>query len=448
MTEISFVFAEQQWLRSCIETRVSIVQNKLPDASDIFTLNPPPAIVPDEKSEYNRLLKRHQLNQEERLLLALSICNHYNPRTLNVFIQSPQLHLGARVVKTNNELSLLPTAETFFFLVNGNRNADYRRLHHYFSPNHVFYRESILDLSDTPAGVSRFDGALNVSISYRDLLLYNEYQPPRFSSEFPAHLLTTKLNWNDLVLMPQTQNLLDEMKNRLVHEADVRGWETATGKLDDHMRPGMRVLLYGASGQVKTLTTALFGKLLKRDVYRIDLSAIISKYVGETSKNLRNLFDTAERKDWIIFIDEGDALLGMRADLSNSQSNTTHNSNQDVAYILQRIETFDGIIIVATNLANNIDAAFERRFEGRIMYVALNPEKQMKVWNNVWPKKLKMEPGANLDLLLAQNSLSPASIVNVIQRIAIMMAEQNKTEVPAEIIRKCVMDEALKYKGR
>ncbi|MDQ3109739.1 MAG: AAA family ATPase [Bacteroidota bacterium] len=174
----------------------------------------------------------------------------------------------------------------------------------------------------------------------------------------------------------------------------------------------------------------------------------MTKYVGETSKNLRNLFDTAERKDWVIFIDEGDALLGMRADLSTSQSSTAQSNNHDVAYILQRIETFDGIIIIATNLANNIDAAFERRFEGRIKYMELNVEGQLKVWNNVWPTQLQIEPGTRVDAMLADNALSPASIVNVVQRLAIMMAEKKESVVPKELIRKCIMDEAIKYKGR
>lgn len=443
---MSTLLTEQAWLRACIASRIAVCKKEIPGDSDIFKLNPPPAI--DSSDEYALLIQKHNFNPEERLLLALAISNHVDPRTLNGFMETPQLQMLSRVLKSENGLSISPTAETFFFLAAGENNSSYLSFHKYFSTDHPFYRESILDLSESPAGISKFDGALNVPVSYRELLLYNKYQPPRFSSEFPAHLLTTKLSWPDLVLQPYTQNALDEMKNRLVHESDVRSWKTVTGILGDHMRPGMRVLLYGASGQGKTLTTALFGKLLKREVYRIDLSAIISKYVGETSKNLRNLFDTAERKDWIIFIDEGDALLGMRADLSTSQSSTAQSNNHDVAYILQRIETFDGIIIVATNLAHNIDAAFERRFEGRILYQPLNTENQMKVWNNVWPEKLNMEAGARVDVLLVDNSLSPASIVNVIQRISIMMAEKKETIVPQELIRKCIMDEAVKYRGR
>jgi hypothetical protein len=437
------IVMEQKWLALCIAQRLATNENTDKE-NTIGNLLP---VLDACDDEYARLIKKHRFNPEERLLLALALCNHYDPRMLNDLMSTPLLQMKCRALKTVNGLSVLPTAETFFYLVAGNNSEDYIRLHGYFSTGHPFYRDSILDLGDSVNGASRFDGGLNISITYRDLLLYNQYQPPRFSSEFPAHLLSTKLTWDDLVLMPQTQNLLGEMKNRLIYEATIRNWETPRGKLDDHMRPGMRVLLYGASGQGKTLTTALFGKLLKRDVYRIDLSSIISKYVGETSRNLRTLFDTAERKDWIIFIDEGDALLGMRSDLSSNQSSTAHNNNQDVAYILQRIETFHGIVFVATNLASNIDPAFERRFEGRIQYLALSADKQRQVWENVWPNRLKTD-NANITALLTEYPLSPASIVNVVQRIAILMAHKQEETVANEMIRRCIMDEALKYKGR
>lgn len=442
----SGISLDQQWLKSCIASRISSIKGES-TKSFLLDLNAAP-VLDGIDDEYTRLVKKNRFNPEERLLLALSLCNHYDPRTLNGLMETAQMQMAARCLKSENGTSVIPTAETFFFLIAHGNSSVYLRLHRYFGTDHPFYKESILELGDVATGVSKFDGTLSVPVAYRDLLLYNKHQPPRFSSEFPAHLLRTKLSWNDLVLMPHTLGLLEEMKHRLIHESTVRKWETTSGELGDHMRPGLRVLLYGASGQGKTLTTALMGQLLNRDVYRIDLSAVISKYVGETSKNLRNLFDTAERKNWIIFIDEGDALLGMRSDLSQNQSASAHGNNQDVAYILQRLETFDGIIVVATNLANNIDAAFERRFEGRIQYVALSPEYQLQVWNNIWPKKLKIDAGANLPSLFTQYSLSPASIVNVIQRIAILMAEQDKLDVPTEMVRKCVMDEALKYKGR
>lgn len=447
MTSSDFLQAEQQWLAECINSRIEHSKKNASSDKNIFE-DIPPVTTSDAEGEYAQLIKRHSFNAEERLLLALSLCNHYNPRLLTVFLENIQLQFAARVIKAENLLSVLPTAETFFFIAGGNSGKSLTHLHRYFDTSHPFYKESILDLGIASPGVSRFDAPLLMPPTARELLLYDKYQPPRFSNEFPAQLLSTKLEWKDLVLMPQTQQLLNELKNRLLNEADVRTWKTNTGRLGDHMRPGIRVLLFGASGQGKTLTTSLLGKLLEREVYRIDLSSVISKYIGETSKNLRNLFDTAERKKWILFIDEGDALLGMRSDLTANSGSTAQHANQDVAYILQRIENFDGFVVVATNLANNIDAAFERRFEGRIRYAPLNTELQVQVWKNTWPEKLLTDTACRIDLLLSENPLSPASIVNVIQRIAFLAAEQNNFSVKAEMIRQCIMDEAIKYKGR
>ncbi|MDQ3110550.1 MAG: ATP-binding protein, partial [Bacteroidota bacterium] len=104
--------------------------------------------------------------------------------------------------------------------------------------------------------------------------------------------------------------------------------------LGKHMKAGYRCLFYGPSGTGKTLAATLLGKHIGREVYRVDISSVISKYIGETSKNLNALFNTAEDKDWILFFDEGDALFGKRVDTAQSDDKSSHHSNQDVAYLL------------------------------------------------------------------------------------------------------------------
>ncbi len=115
----------------------------------------------------------------------------------------------------------------------------------------------------------------------------------------------------------------------------------------------------------KSLTASLLGKSANMDVYRIDLSKVVSKYIGETEKNLSNIFDMAENKDWILFFDEADALFGKRTSASDSKDRY---ANQEVADLLQRIEDFPGIVILATNLKSNLDEAFARRFQSMIYF--------------------------------------------------------------------------------
>ena len=121
------------------------------------------------------------------------------------------------------------------------------------------------------------------------------------------------------------------------------------------IKPGYRALFYGPPGTGKTLTATLIGKASGRDVYKVDLSMIVSKYIGETEKNLSKLFDTAQNKNWILFFDEADALFGKR---TAANSSNDRYANEQTAYLLQRVEDFPGIVILSSNLRANMDDAF------------------------------------------------------------------------------------------
>jgi SpoVK/Ycf46/Vps4 family AAA+-type ATPase len=121
-----------------------------------------------------------------------------------------------------------------------------------------------------------------------------------------------------------------------------------------------KILFIGAPGTGKKTLASLIGQQSGTEVYRIDLSMIVSKYIGETEKNLSKVFDAAEHKNWILFFDEADALFGKRTDVRDAHDRY---ANQEVAYLLQRIENYNGLVILATNMKNNIDDAFTRRFQ-------------------------------------------------------------------------------------
>src|ERR1044071_9620636 len=125
--------------------------------------------------------------------------------------------------------------------------------------------------------------------------------------------------------------------------------------MDKILKRGYKALFYGPSGTGKTLTATLLGKQFDRDVYRVDLSQVVSKYIGETEKNLEKIFTRAENRNWILFFDEADALFGKR---SNVQSAHDKYANQEVSYLLQRVEDYNGLLILASNFKNNIDEAF------------------------------------------------------------------------------------------
>src|SRR5690606_1665724 len=147
--------------------------------------------------------------------------------------------------------------------------------------------------------------------------------------------------------------------------------------MEKRLNPGFRVLFHGPPGTGKTLTASLLGKYTGKEVYKIDLSMVVSKFIGETEKNLANLFDKAENKDWILFFDEADALFGKRTNVRDAHDKY---ANQEVSFLLQRTETYAGLVILATNFKNNIDDAFARRFQSHIYFPSPAFGERLKIW--------------------------------------------------------------------
>ena len=153
-----------------------------------------------------------------------------------------------------------------------------------------------------------------------------------------------------------TSSLHDEQLQSLHHHAS-----TITGELQKSMPVKNKGILFiGAPGTGKKTLASLIGQQSGKEVYRVDLSMIVSKYIGETDKNLEKVFDAAENKNWILFFDEADALFGKRTNVRDAHDKY---ANQEVAYLLQRIENYNGLVILATNMKSNIDEAFTRRFQ-------------------------------------------------------------------------------------
>lgn len=194
------------------------------------------------------------------------------------------------------------------------------------------------------------------------------------------------------------------------------------------LRRGYRALLYGPSGTGKTFTAGLLGKEVGKDVYKIDLSMIVSKYIGETEKNLELLFTRAEDKGWILFFDEADALFGKRTNVRDAHDKY---ANQEVSYLLQRIEDYNGMVILATNMKNNIDDAFIRRFNAILKFSLPEADDRAKIWRLAFPKEVKFCKDAadqvgfvDIPELVKGHVISGGCIVNVVHYASIKAIER------------------------
>jgi len=207
-----------------------------------------------------------------------------------------------------------------------------------------------------------------------------------------------------------------EIKSWLEHESLIQEkWA-----LNKFIKPGYRSLFFGPPGTGKTLTASLLGKSLAMPVYRIDLAMIISKYIGETEKNLAKVFDLAEHNNWILFFDEADALFGKR---TLTQSSNDRYANQEVSYLLQRIEDFPGLTILASNFKDNLDEAFIRRFQSMIHFPMPGTAQRLKLWENAF-KNLQLAENIDLKNLAEKYEISGGEMINVLRYVAIRTAER------------------------
>jgi SpoVK/Ycf46/Vps4 family AAA+-type ATPase len=286
------------------------------------------------------------------------------------------------------------------------------------SSDHWFARQHLLWLEPVPTGEPVMSGRLVLEPEVVELLTLGMVSKRRFSADFHAEYIETLMDWDDLVLHPKTRQQISEIHNWITHsEALLHAWG-----MRKKIKPGYRALFYGPPGTGKTLTATLLGKQTGKDVFRIDLSRVVSKYIGETEKNLSKLFDKAENKNWILFFDEADALFGKRTDIRDAHDKY---ANQEIAYLLQRIENYNGLVILASNQRGNIDEAFTRRFQAMVNFPMPNVAERQELWQKTMPPQIDLAADIDWRQVAARYELSGAGILNVTHFCAIeILADQ------------------------
>lgn len=360
------------------------------------------------------------MDGEEQLVVLLALAPHLQPHFFDETIQDalpkagdfPQL--GG--VRGKNFRGFLPTGETALFLLAGKDMEKRMEVQQLFSEDHFFAKKRILWLEDVPEGEPRMSGRIVLSSEYVDLLTTGVVSRPRFSLTFPAELLETKMEWDDLVLNDETLQLIKDLETWVKHGHTLMDDWGMRRKL----KPGYRSLFHGPPGTGKTLTASLLGKYTGKDVYKIDLSMVVSKFIGETEKNLANLFAKAESKDWILFFDEADALFGKRTNVRDAHDKY---ANQEVSYLLQRVENYDGLVILASNFKSNMDEAFVRRFQSIIHFPFPKANERQLIWKKAFPQKVKLHDDVRISSIAQKFELSGAEIMNVVQYCCLKVLE-------------------------
>jgi len=395
------------------------------ESSNAFRPAPPPEVAEDA-SEFARLVREHEMSPAERAVLALALLPHLRPQALDLlFIRNRNLdrgfaEFGGRSGDAHG--GFLPTLETAAFLLAGTDLATRFEVLTLFDVDHFFVREGILLVEPPPPGEPFLSAALSVSATTLDRVTTGVRHRPDYSLRFPARRITTELRWEDLVADREVMAEIVRLKAWLEHADTIMDeWG-----LRRSLKPGYRSLFHGPPGTGKTLTATLIGASVGVDVYRIDLSMLVSKFIGETEKNLATVFDQAEKRDWILFFDEADAIFGKR-----TQTTTAHDrhANQEVSYLLQRVEDYPGLVILATNLKANIDEAFARRFQSVVYFPMPDAELRLRLWEGMLGPLDRVSEEVDLPRLARDHELSGGAITNVVRYAAVNALHEGRDAI-------------------
>lgn len=222
--------------------------------------------------------------------------------------------------------------------------------------------------------------------------------------------------WEDLIVEESQKELMEQICSQVKYRDRVRKWgfygKSSYGN-------GVSAVFYGAPGTGKTMAAQVMGRELGMDVYRIDLSQLVSKYIGETEKNLNRLFGQAGEQNALLFFDEADGLFAKRSSVENSNDRY---ANMETGYLLQKFEEYDGIVILATNFIHNIDEAFKRRIRFFVRFTFPDRDIRLKLWKSMIPAQAQVDERLQLENYAARFELSGSDIRSVLTNAACIAA--------------------------
>jgi SpoVK/Ycf46/Vps4 family AAA+-type ATPase len=295
-------------------------------------------------------------------------------------------------------------------------------------------RPQAAELADRLAAKFRLDaeqiaGALNLArgaalwrsprdpaVSPEDLFAAARAQSTPILSTL-ARKITPHFGWDDIILPEDTLAHLQEMCAYVEHHHVVyKRWgfdrKLALGK-------GLMALFAGEAGTGKTMAADIMAGALGLDLYKIDLSGVVSKYIGETEKNLNRIFNEAESSNAILFFDEADALFGKRSEVRDAHDRY---ANIETAYLLQKMEEYEGVVILATNLKMNLDEAFMRRMHFVVEFPLPEEDDRLRIWRGAFPAEVPLAPDVDLAFLARRFKISGGNIRNIVLSAAFLAA--------------------------
>ena len=430
---------ELAWLRLIIQTRIELHFQQETSFHSIEELTPPE--ITDKTGSYANFIQRYTLNFEERILLILSLVPHIKPEMLDILLTKnkdyDQRYSEFGGLLLEGHQGLVPTAETAMFLIAGDDLNKRLQYHNLLTENFIGIKQGMIKAPESKGHRPILSSIWMLANEHVSSLLTNRPYQAQYSPDFPAQEIHTKLTWEDLIVSRSTAQSLQEIKDWITYGHTVLE-ELDLGK---RLKPGYKSLFYGPPGTGKSMSAALLGNSTGKQVYKIDLSMTVSKYIGETEKNLAKVFDQAQQHEWILFFDEADSLFGQRTQVSSANDRY---GNQEIGYLLQRIEDFPGVIILASNLKDNIDEAFTRRFQSMIEFNLPGVDERYQLWQQSFAKKLPLDAHTDLWHIAENYEISGGLMMNVIRKCTLQAVTNNKPSITQNSLETVIRQELQK----
>ena len=429
---------EMEWLSSVIHHRTN--QNLDQKNSLIESIG---ISKPEERKQtaLHQLCKELELSLADKLLLILSFTAQFKPSILDPLLaarpDSKNRYREYGGLVDNTDGKLVPTFQTAIYLLAGHN--DIRAgIYYEILKSSPLFQEQVIKLRPVKSDHDHpLHHILDLNLAHYHFLINGKKPKYEESEDFPAYLLQTSKTYEDLILKPSTIEHLQAPMN-FVRYYDALFEDKETFRV---IKPGYVVMLYGPPGTGKTMTAAVMGKELGVNVYAVNLSRIVSKYIGETEKNLEKVFNVLSNKKCILFFDEADALFGKRTEVSDSKDRY---ANQEVAYLLQRIEQFPGLVILASNFRQNLDEAFKRRITTSILIPPPDEELRAILWKRSIPTAFQYEQENMPEKLAEMYGLTGANIANVIKLSCIQALSQQTSVLSYKILEHYIKFELIK----
>ncbi|MEH2327120.1 MAG: AAA family ATPase [Nostoc sp.] len=287
----------------------------------------------------------------------------------------------------------------------------------------------IRDAAATARNLACWQDPTQGQITINNLIAACRLQSNRQLSEM-ARKITPRYKWSDIILPDEQKNTIQELCNYVKYRSlvyDEWGFEK---KLS--LGKGLNILFAGPPGTGKTMAAEVVAGELELDLYKIDLSAVVSKYIGETEKHLSRIFQEAETSNAILFFDEADALFGKRTEVSDAHDRY---ANLEVSYLLQRMEEYNGVVILATNFRKNMDEAFVRRLHFTLDFPLPDEKHRRHIWQNLWPDAIPRSAELDLDFMARRFEIAGGNIRNIVLAAAFLAADDGGVVQMCHLVR-------------